>query len=87
MARPSAKASTNITTKNITSGSADAQRIERQGEDLAALQAEHRDDGEQQRDQRDRADRGQEMPFVPVIAARLDQVRRTRKPARNGTPR
>src|SRR3546814_328586 len=42
--------------------------IARNGDDLASLEAEHRDDREQQRDQRDRRDFRQEARLVPLIA-------------------
>src|SRR3546814_10083239 len=42
--------------------------IARNGDDLASLEAEHRDDREQKRDQRDRRDFRQEARLVPLIA-------------------
>src|SRR3546814_10719563 len=38
-----------------------------------ALEAEHGDDGEQQREERDRADPGQKAGFIPFILPSLDQ--------------
>src|SRR3546814_10192752 len=38
-----------------------------------ALEAEHGDDGKQQRDERDRADPGQKAGFIPFIPPSLDQ--------------
>src|SRR3546814_554845 len=51
----------------------DPQYVTRQCHDLIALEAEHGDDGEQQRDERDRADPGQKAGFIPFIPPSLDQ--------------
>src|SRR3546814_12654050 len=44
------------------------------GDDLAALEAEHRDDGEEQRAEGDRRDPRQEVGLVPVVALEIGRA-------------
>src|SRR3546814_17765506 len=55
----------------VTSSDGCSSALARYGDDLAALEAEHRDNGEEQSDERDRADRRQETCLIPFAPFRF----------------